>query len=454
MPVGLAVGVGGLVGAAQHNGKRGTVASGPDPISGRYKVQLDGGGNGGRPLGLLPANLRLLGPEGLEPPIHGGPITAAAAPSPDVSGASGESELLVVVRNAQAQNPGMGFKRLVLVVKKALPEGFVVSAKEVRTAIATLKEAADQQAAAEPEPEPCSQKTGGQLPQGPLGAVARAGIELAGAGPGKQQHKPPRDHGFCAAAGCELAGLKQCGKCTSVWYCGSECQKKHWKLHKPICKHVREGKGEKLRQSELQIVPWTRATPYEVRDADFERFEKRFEREIAAFAEESYRSAGGAEPGLVIVALEKQRRPLDLRWAPLSAVNRPGGACVNPHAIEEIRKDHAAGALRSGPQGQYVVMATWSGAWPVVDAEMKASFKRWSRDFPFKNKTWRQFWKGDWPINWLSFGGRGSTVYTGPVGAAGFMEQYGQDREAAAELKRALGHKARNVTPVIRVPLR
>ena len=47
-----------------------------------------------------------------------------------------------------------------------------------------------------------------------------------------------------------------------------------------------------------------------------------------------------------------------------------------------------------------------------------------------------------------------STVYTGPVGAAGFMEQYGQDREAAAELKRALGHKARNVPPVIRVPLR
>ena len=67
MPVGLAVGVGGLVGAAQHNGKRETVASGPDPISGRYKVRLDGGGNGGRLLGLLPANLRLLGPEGLEP---------------------------------------------------------------------------------------------------------------------------------------------------------------------------------------------------------------------------------------------------------------------------------------------------------------------------------------------------------------------------------------------------
>ena len=30
-------------------------------------MRLDGGGNGGRSLGLLPANLRLLGSEGLEP---------------------------------------------------------------------------------------------------------------------------------------------------------------------------------------------------------------------------------------------------------------------------------------------------------------------------------------------------------------------------------------------------
>ena len=67
VPIGLAVDVGGLVGTAQHNGKRGKVVSGPDPSSGRYNVRLDGGANGGRPLGLLPANLRLLGPEGLEP---------------------------------------------------------------------------------------------------------------------------------------------------------------------------------------------------------------------------------------------------------------------------------------------------------------------------------------------------------------------------------------------------
>ena len=64
MPVGLAVEVGGLVGAAEHNGKRGTVVGGPHPKTGRYKVRLDDGGEadggGAKLLGLKPANLRLL----------------------------------------------------------------------------------------------------------------------------------------------------------------------------------------------------------------------------------------------------------------------------------------------------------------------------------------------------------------------------------------------------------
>eukprot|EP01051_Picozoa_sp_SAG22_P010265 SAG22_NODE_912_length_6534_cov_2.967211_2_plen_224_part_00 len=64
VPVGLAVGVGGLVGAVQHNGMRGTVVGGLDPKTGRYTVRLDSsddnGGGGVRPLGLKPGNLRLL----------------------------------------------------------------------------------------------------------------------------------------------------------------------------------------------------------------------------------------------------------------------------------------------------------------------------------------------------------------------------------------------------------
>jgi hypothetical protein len=149
----------------------------------------------------------------------------------------------------------------------------------------------------------------------------------------------------CAAGGCELPGLKLCAGCKGVWYCGPRCQKEHWKLHKTLCGHVREGKGAKLKRSELQIAPWTASTPYEVRDADFGRFDKRFEKDIAAFAEECYRDDGLAKPGLVVVALERQRRPLDLRWAPLAAANRPGGPCIGPQTMEEIRKDHALGAF-------------------------------------------------------------------------------------------------------------
>ena len=56
-PAGLAIEVVGLVGAPQHNGKRGTVAGGPDVETGRYTIRLPGGG---KPLGLKPGNLALV----------------------------------------------------------------------------------------------------------------------------------------------------------------------------------------------------------------------------------------------------------------------------------------------------------------------------------------------------------------------------------------------------------
>jgi hypothetical protein len=38
---------------------------------------------------------------------------------------------------------------------------------------------------------------------------------------------------------CECCGhrgtLKKCGSCKKVYYCGAECQKSHWKTHKPNC---------------------------------------------------------------------------------------------------------------------------------------------------------------------------------------------------------------------------
>jgi tetratricopeptide (TPR) repeat protein len=61
VPVGQVVGVSGLVAAAEHNGKRGTVITELDAKTGRYTVQLQ---EGGKALGLKPANLRLV--DGIE----------------------------------------------------------------------------------------------------------------------------------------------------------------------------------------------------------------------------------------------------------------------------------------------------------------------------------------------------------------------------------------------------
>ena len=38
---------------------------------------------------------------------------------------------------------------------------------------------------------------------------------------------------FCAA---EKTNLSKCSRCRSVFYCSKECQKSHWKVHKPNCK--------------------------------------------------------------------------------------------------------------------------------------------------------------------------------------------------------------------------
>lgn len=41
--------------------------------------------------------------------------------------------------------------------------------------------------------------------------------------------------GRCGAHAGAKSGLKKCGKCGKVLYCGTGCQKKDWKAHKPFC---------------------------------------------------------------------------------------------------------------------------------------------------------------------------------------------------------------------------
>jgi len=39
---------------------------------------------------------------------------------------------------------------------------------------------------------------------------------------------------FCAAP----TASNKCAKCHGAWYCGRQCQKAHWKTHKPACKRT------------------------------------------------------------------------------------------------------------------------------------------------------------------------------------------------------------------------
>jgi predicted Zn-ribbon and HTH transcriptional regulator len=41
---------------------------------------------------------------------------------------------------------------------------------------------------------------------------------------------------YCKKDGYEVKNLKRCGRCKSVFYCNSDCQKKDWDKHKLDCK--------------------------------------------------------------------------------------------------------------------------------------------------------------------------------------------------------------------------
>ena len=44
------------------------------------------------------------------------------------------------------------------------------------------------------------------------------------------------DRDSCAACGIASTDLKKCGACNKTKYCSVECQKRHWKVHKKMCK--------------------------------------------------------------------------------------------------------------------------------------------------------------------------------------------------------------------------
>mmetsp|Transcript_65938 Transcript_65938/g.182255 ORF Transcript_65938/g.182255 Transcript_65938/m.182255 type:complete len:315 (-) Transcript_65938:59-1003(-) len=54
----------------------------------------------------------------------------------------------------------------------------------------------------------------------------------------------------CASCGStDYAALKKCSACGEVMYCSKECQKQHWKVHKPSCKKSAKSKDSKSKNA-------------------------------------------------------------------------------------------------------------------------------------------------------------------------------------------------------------
>ena len=52
-----------------------------------------------------------------------------------------------------------------------------------------------------------------------------------------RQLVPPLKEPQCAFCHSKTEDLKRCFGCKKVFYCGKQCQKRHWKEHKPHCQN-------------------------------------------------------------------------------------------------------------------------------------------------------------------------------------------------------------------------
>jgi len=70
--------------------------------------------------------------------------------------------------------------------------------------------------------------------------------EFSGAVPrGKRFRKNLKKNRACHVCGKETIRLSSCARCESVYYCGVECQKKHWPEHKQHCKKIKKKQKNK-----------------------------------------------------------------------------------------------------------------------------------------------------------------------------------------------------------------
>ena len=70
---------------------------------------------------------------------------------------------------------------------------------------------------------------------------------------------------LCSACGEKSDTLKKCTACLCVWYCGKDCQNRHWKEHKKECKPIKKAlakRGEELDLgTEMDVGPLGKLPP-------------------------------------------------------------------------------------------------------------------------------------------------------------------------------------------------
>jgi hypothetical protein len=58
---------------------------------------------------------------------------------------------------------------------------------------------------------------------------------------------------YCYTCKDPTAELKKCSRCSVAWYCSVECQKKHLKQHRDICKTIAEERNG-YKEEELRLL--------------------------------------------------------------------------------------------------------------------------------------------------------------------------------------------------------
>jgi len=88
----------------------------------------------------------------------------------------------------------------------------------------------------------------------------------------------------CKNQGCKKFSYLKCQDCRISYYCGKECQAKHWSIHKEMCRKSQDSYEKqflipKLLQKENKNLPQDQILPFEVffKEVSYKVFESYYE---------------------------------------------------------------------------------------------------------------------------------------------------------------------------------